>query len=136
MLLHNKKWLFAAAASLVLAACGSTQHIDTSLYQWGKGEQADSVYQSLTHEGDPQEQLQKLEILTQDLKGKKIAPGLYAQLGLLYNQAGDANKAAAAFNREAELFPEAKPYMQFLLNRGKIPAETPKKPSKTKGGKK
>ena len=131
MLLHNKKWLFAAAASLVLAACGSSNR---EMYNWGNGAYADSMYQTMLHEGDPQEQIQKLESLSQQ---GKAAPGLYAQLGLLYSEVGDSGKAASAFNKEAELYPESKPYMQFVLNKGKLPAAAsaaPAKAAKTKKG--
>lgn len=103
------------ASALLLAACGS----NNQMYNWGGGAYSTSMYQSLTQEGDPQAQLKALEEIAQDsTKGKKVPPGLYAQMGLLYSQLGDTSKATDAFNMETQLFPESKPYIQFLLTKG------------------
>lgn len=103
------------ASALFLVACGSNQQ----MYNWGGGAYTSSTYQSLTQEGDPQEQLKALEEIAQDsAKGKKVPPGLYAQMGLLYSQLGDTSKATEAFNMETQLFPESKSYIQFLLTKG------------------
>lgn len=112
-MLGNKKWVFIAA-SFVLAACSSGQR---NLYHWGNGNYANAVYQSIIQESDPQEHIHNLEQLVQS---GHIAPGVYAQLGLLYDQAGNNTKAVEAFQKEAELFPESRSYMQFLLNKGKV----------------
>ncbi|OOF43072.1 hypothetical protein BKK49_01170 [Rodentibacter rarus] len=103
------------ASILFLTACGSNNQI----YNWGEGAYSTAMYQSLTQEGDPQAQLKALEDIAQDpSKGKKVPPGLYAQIGLLYSQLGDTSKATEAFNMETQLFPESKSYIQFLLTKG------------------
>ena len=132
MLHNNKKWLVITAASCLLAACGGGR--GHYLYDWGNGTYANSMYQTMIQEGDPQSQLHNLETLAQN--GKRPAPGLYAQIGLLYSQIGNPSQAAAAFNREAELFPESKPYMQFLLNGGKAPNDVSTPAKGKKGAKK
>lgn len=133
MLIKNK--LCIVTATLLLAACGGS----SSIYNWGKGEYSNAVYEYLNQEGDPQAQLSQLETLASQSNGKKVAPGLYAQIGLLYNQIGNQEKALVAFNKEAELYPESKQYIQFLINKGNkkpIGAETkaPKVEKKNKKG--
>jgi hypothetical protein len=47
---------------------------------------------------------------------QKIAPGLYAELGTLYLQAGDATKAVAMYTKEREVWPESRGLMDALIN--------------------
>ena len=47
---------------------------------------------------------------------QKIAPGLYAELGTLYLQAGDSTKAVAMYAKEREAWPESRYLMDSLIN--------------------
>jgi hypothetical protein len=44
-----------------------------------------------------------------------VAPGVYAQLGMLYVESGRGELAAKAFNEEKEHFVESTQFMDFLL---------------------
>ncbi|WP_109432358.1 DUF4810 domain-containing protein [Aggregatibacter segnis] len=110
--------LICLSAVAVLTAC-SSGHKQHSLYTWNGDVYPSSVYQHLTQEGDPQEQLQKLEELAQLDGGNKVPPGLYAQIGLLYGQLGNPGKMAESYQKEMSLFPESTQYINFLLNKGK-----------------
>ena len=48
-------------------------------------------------------------------KGETLPPGFRAQVGLLKLQTGDSEGARTSFEAEEAAFPEAKPYMEFLL---------------------
>ena len=48
--------------------------------------------------------------------GYALPPGFYAQLGLLYAEAGDETMAISCFQAEKARFPEAAAYMDFLLH--------------------
>ncbi|EIJ73074.1 DUF4810 domain-containing protein [Haemophilus haemolyticus] len=115
----NKLKLFICLSAVaVVTACSSGSKPNT-LYTWNGDTYPTSVYQYLTQDGDPQEQLQKLEEIAQLDSGKKVPPGLYAQIGLLYGQLGNAGKMAEAYQKEMTLFPESTQYINFLLNKGK-----------------
>ena len=102
---------------VLLTACGS--NANQTIYHWDKA-YIDSVYESLNEEGDINTQISNLEKIIQDsyTNKKKIAPGLYAQLGLLYSKIGNNSKSIMNLNKEMEMFPESKQYITFLKNKG------------------
>ncbi len=71
----------------------------------------------------PDKQLQKLEEEMQKAaaKGKALPPGYQAHMGYLYFQAGQLDKAAAAFEAEKKQFPESTVYMNLVLAKLKQP---------------
>ncbi|AYQ55998.1 DUF4810 domain-containing protein [Bathymodiolus thermophilus thioautotrophic gill symbiont] len=109
--------LFALLVStLLLSSCG-----DKRLYYWGKYESI--VRQSYTEpdEMDVSTQISELEIDLIDAKdsGKKIAPGFYAHLGMMYAKQGDIVSAEEMFLQEKALFPESSVLIDGMLNRVK-----------------
>jgi hypothetical protein len=102
---------------VLLTGCGATNQ---SIYHWDAS-YIDSVYESINEDGDINEQISNLEKVIQDSYNnkKKVAPGLYAQLGLLYSKVGNNSKSIIYLNREVETFPESKQYIDFLKNKGK-----------------
>ncbi|MGN5477436.1 DUF4810 domain-containing protein [Cupriavidus basilensis] len=48
-------------------------------------------------------------------KGGSVPPGYHAQLGMLYLNIGKGDQMIKEFQTEKTLFPEATPYMDFLL---------------------
>lgn len=46
---------------------------------------------------------------------QKVAPGLYAELGTLYLQAGDASRAVALYTKERDAWPESRGLMDALI---------------------
>ena len=64
-----------------------------------------------------QEQIQALETTIQKAAARQqpIAPGVHAQLGMLYFETGNADRGTAELSREKQLFPESAQYIDFLL---------------------
>ena len=100
---------------LAVVGALTTGCVTPGLYQWGGYEQA--LYTSYK---DPT----KVENLRQNLEahiaateqGKQIvAPGLYAELGTLYLQSGDLDKAKTYYARERDAWPESRVLMTSLI---------------------
>jgi len=65
-------------------------------------------------------------------RGYKVAPGLYAHLGLLYLNNGNLGAANANFDKEVQNFPESREFIDFIKGSKNL---TPKKQSKKEGAK-
>lgn len=106
---------------LVTALLASGCATQAGLYHWGSYE--DQVYAMYSAPGkvSPQEQLAKLEADVEKARAanRSLPPGHHAHLGYLYFQAGQLDKAVAAFETEKLLFPESRPYMDRLIARAK-----------------
>ncbi len=103
---------------LVLLLCGLflTGCATRSIYQWG-GYDA-MLYQSYKSPEKALEFRQGLElhIAKMEQSKQKTAPGLYAELGTLYLQAGDTTKAVAMYTKERDVWPESRGLMDSLIN--------------------
>ena len=115
-----------------LAGCGNAGG-PRSLYYWD-GTYSSSLYSYLNEDGDATEQISRLENLVQNStqRGYKVAPGLYAHLGLLYLNNGNLGAANANFDKEVENFPESREFINFIKGSKNL---TPKKQSKKEGAK-
>lgn len=114
----------SAAGSLLLAGCAGPQ----PMYQW-EGYQV-QVYEYF--KGEPKEaQVAALEEGLQKIKAKggAVPPGYHAQLGMLYLNIGKGDQMVKEFQTEKTLFPEATPYMDFLLRNVKTDTRTDTKVS-------
>ena len=111
--MKNLIFAFCLGALLVGCAGGGRQ----SLYHWD-GEYQKSLYLYLNEEGDINEQISSLEksIAKAEASAKKVPPGLYAHVGLLYNALGNTAAAKSYFQKEAQAFPQSRGYMEFLLS--------------------
>lgn len=103
------------AAVILLAACESA----SSLYYWGDYEQL--VYDMYNRPGKAPPELQ-IDKLSADIerarnRGKKIAPGIHAHLGLMYASVGNMAAAEAAFTNEKTLYPESAVLLDGMLQR-------------------
>lgn len=121
-----------ALFAILLAGCGNAGG-PRSLYYWD-GTYSSSLYSYLNEDGDATEQISRLENLVQisTQKGYKVAPGLYAHLGLLYLNNGNLGAANANFDKEVENFPESREFINFIKGSKNL---TPKKQSKKEGAK-
>ncbi len=112
---HSSRWLrhgtlaVAAGASLLLAGCA------TRLYQWGDYE--DSLYAAYKDPAKLEALRQKLEAHIQAMEkgSQKVAPGLYAEVGTLYLQAGQRKAALAWYQRERAAWPESAVLMTSMI---------------------
>ena len=121
-----------ALFAILLAGCGNAGG-PRSLYYWD-GTYSSSLYSYLNEDGDATEQISRLENLVQNStqRGYKVAPGLYAHLGLLYLSNGNLGAANANFDKEVQNFPESKEFINFIKGSKNL---TPKKQSKKEGAK-
>lgn len=105
----------ALIAAGVLAGCAPKG--PEPLYYWGDYQQ--QVYSYYKQDSDPLKQIDALNLDIEKAKAanKPVAPGLHAQLGLLYAKAGSTDKAFSQFALEKQLFPESAPYMDFLMKK-------------------
>lgn len=97
---------------LVAVLCGCAA---PSRYQWGG-------YDEMLYQGykDPS----KMETMRVSLEKhidaieqskQKVAPGLYAELGTLYLQKGEATKAVGLYTRERDAWPESRGLMDAMI---------------------
>lgn len=111
-----KVLLFALVASATLTGCKTTE----PLYHYGDYQQ--TVYSYFKgNETSASEQIGVLEqaIEIAGNKGKAIAPGVHAHLGMLYFESGNPEQGSMHFEQEKALFPESSVYLDFLLKSAK-----------------
>ena len=102
-----------ALFALLFAGCNQPD-TPRSLYYWD-GTYNNALYTYLNEGGDTNEQISHLENLVQTSiqKGYKVAPGLYAHLGLLYLNNGNLGIANVNFDKEVQNFPRVKGVYKF-----------------------
>jgi hypothetical protein len=112
MRIQHIKILLLLACSLFLTGCANRG----GLYQWGGYD--GMLYQTYKNPEKAVEFRQGLElhIGKMEKNQQKTAPGLYAELGTLYLQEGDATKAVAMYTKERDAWPESKGLMDSLIN--------------------
>ncbi len=86
-----------------------------TLYQWGGYEEA--LYAGYKDPTKMEALRLKLEahIAEMEKSAQKVAPGLYAELGTLYLQAGSSDKAVAMYSRERDTWPESRGLMNMMI---------------------
>jgi hypothetical protein len=99
------------AASLGLAGCATTG--DT--YDWGEYDEL--LYRSYKDVSrvEPMRHRLAAHIDALERTGGRVPPGLYAELGTLYLQAGDSDRAIDLYDRERAAWPESKGLMDALI---------------------
>jgi len=89
------------------------------IYYWGVYERL--IYDTYVNLGsiDTATQIEQLKADIKKTKsaGKKVIPGLYAQLGFLYAMEGKHSQSKAALKHEQILYPESSVFIEGLLNR-------------------
>jgi len=95
----------------VLSACTTP-----SLYSWGEYDkmlysQYTDATQVANFKVGIQSHIERLES-----QSEIVAPGLYAELGTLYLQAGDAKSARTYYAKESVTWPESKRLMDQLIS--------------------
>lgn len=101
---------------LLLGGCANQNQ---NIYYWGEYESI--IRQSYVDPGsvDTRSQIEKLntDLQKTEANGKKVAPGLYANLGILYAEQGKYTQSREALLQEKALFPEASVLIDGMLNR-------------------
>lgn len=105
------KFILVALFGVFMTGCATRNN----LYQWG-GYDA-MLYQSYKNPEKAVEFRQGLELHIEKMEAarQKVAPGLYAELGTLYLQAGDASRAVALYTKERDAWPESRGLMDALI---------------------
>lgn len=111
MKIIGSKVLAIALCSLAFGGCANRP-----LYQWGGYDSM--LYQSYK---SPEKATEfrvglELHIAKMEQSQQRVAPGLYAELGTLYLQAGDSGKAVTMYVKERDAWPESKVLMDALIN--------------------
>lgn len=108
------KVLLAALAAIFFAGCVSSS-APRDMYYWN-GAYEESMHRYLNDESDIYASIDELEETLEyaDRSNKKVPPGMLAHLGLLYSNIGNDAKAQMYLEKEAEIFPESKSYVEFL----------------------
>ena len=104
--------IVAGLISLVLAGCVTRQQ---PLYSWGSYEPM--LYASYKDPAKADEMRVSLEsqIGEAEKRSQKVPPGLYAELGTLYLQAGDNDRAIGLYNKERNTWPESRGMMDAMI---------------------
>lgn len=99
------------AALLGLTGCATNQ----GLYDWGGYDTL--LYESYKDPAGVPKNMQALaaHIGALEKGGKRVAPGLHADLGTMLLQAGDKDGALSNFRRERELWPESAVVMDAMI---------------------
>lgn len=118
-----------AMAAVLSAGCATPP---ATLYDWGTYPQALALHLRQSG-GDAARQASQLEEQLQRAGGvaRAAPPGLHAHLALLHTQLGNEALALRHLQAEKALYPEAAPYMDFLMRNARraslaAPAESPK----------
>ncbi|MDB5916644.1 MAG: hypothetical protein JWR40_878 [Massilia sp.] len=106
------KIFYMAAVAVALTGCASR---NPPLYDWGGYDVL--LYRSYKEPGTVEATMQKLEahVVLLETGKQKVAPGMYADLGTMYLQAGNRDKARINFAKERDAWPESKGLMDAMI---------------------
>lgn len=118
---------FTAFILLFFSACATKK----PLYYYGDYSREYYNYKkNMSPESELELQKAIEEAITKADQGqaKRVAPGMYANLGYIYLKQGNSQKAKESFIKEKSIYPEATHFMDRLIN--KIDAAEEKKDEK------
>jgi hypothetical protein len=97
--------------SVILAGCATSR----DAYDWGKYDEM--LYQSYKDVSKTENLRVGIEthIAALEQSNRKVAPGLYAELGTLYLEAGDSDRAISLYAKERDAWPESKGLMDVMI---------------------
>lgn len=115
------KSIIALLALLILSGCASQR----TLYDWGGYNSM--LYESYKKPETMAANLQKLQEHVTKLENgnAKVAPGLYADLGTLYLQAGERERAVENYRKERAAWPESGGLMDAMIKNLTSPKVVP-----------
>ena len=114
MSMNARLSLFVLLVAVLISGCKTTE----PMYYYGGYSEA--VYSYFKADETPiSQQILILEdiILQAQGKGKPVAPGVHAHLGMLYFESGNQALGTVQFEEEKALFPESSVYIDFLMSK-------------------
>ena len=104
------KRLYVLFAVGLISSCASQ-----SQYDWGS--YSDGLYRYYQYPAEHQKIRQKLVSHIEQLEanGKIVPPGLYAEVGTYFLQAGDSATAITYYEKEHETWPESRKLMSSMI---------------------
>ena len=120
-----KVMLLAVVSASYLCACSSSQDIVSPVCDAPNYTVATLAYYN--GQKDYQEQIKTMTdyIESAEKSDKKVAPGAYAHLGILYSKLGQSDKAKLYLEKEKCLYPESTKLIDFYLNKEQMVKEKP-----------
>lgn len=108
-----RKLILITSLALAVSGCVTTP---PPIYYYGDFNKVVYSYFN-ADEVTVEEQITTLQTIIQNAQAKSlpVAPGVHAQLGMLYFQTGNNDLGRQEFELEEQLFPESKQYIDFLL---------------------
>lgn len=82
-----------------------------------------STYYQLKKESSPEQLAALQEEIVKLIESKdhgttgRVPPGIYANLGYIYLQQGNPQKAVENFKMEMKIYPESKQFMELMINK-------------------
>lgn len=108
MSLKSMILIFFILSLLFISSCTQTH------YSWNGYDQA--LYDHYESPGDREQYVETLKTIIQRAEeGGKIPPGLYAEYGYTFYETGNYQQAVQYFQREADLWPEARLFMNKMI---------------------
>jgi hypothetical protein len=116
-------------ALLLLALSTGACAGPTTYYAWGS--YSETLY---AHYRAPQDREAwiaglKATILEAEQDGKRMPPGVYAEYGYALFEEGDTRQAVTYFQKEQELWPEARFFMQKMIRNAEQRGRQPRPPT-------
>lgn len=102
------------------------------MYNWGDYEQG--LYKTYKDPNEAAALKTSLQdhVIQAETTGQKVPPGIYAELGTLYLETGDPDKAKVYYSKERDAWPESATLMTALISNINRPTNTKQKSKGTK----
>lgn len=119
--LNSAPFSFRRAVFLLLLASVAGCQTTAPLYYWGEYPKMLEVYYSQPGSMTAAQQVRLLQTTIDNAERaqRKVAPGIYAHLGVAYADIGKQAEAEAAFSAEVELYPESKIWLEGMVARAR-----------------
>lgn len=118
--MSNKSIISAMTALLAAATITGCAAKPQALYNYdGYGH----AYYQLKKENSPEQLAALQEEIVKMIQSKdhgttgRVPPGIYANLGYIYLQQGNPQKAVENFKMEMDIYPESKQFMELMINK-------------------
>lgn len=109
----------AVIAAATITGCATKPQV---LYNYGG---YSHTYYQLKKESSPEQLAALQEEIVKLIESKdhgttgRVPPGIYANLGYIYLQQNNPQKAVENFKMEMEIYPESKQFMELMINKVK-----------------